>query len=84
MDLREYLRIAARHWWLILLGGVLGLATGFGIVIASPKEYTAGAQIFVATAAATDSSQLAAGNTFTEARVQSYVSIATSPGSPSR
>jgi capsular exopolysaccharide synthesis family protein len=79
MNLREYLRIAARHWWLILAGGALGLATGFGIVLTSAKEYTASAQIFVATAAAADSSQLAAGNTFTEARVQSYVSIASSP-----
>jgi capsular exopolysaccharide synthesis family protein len=79
MDLREYLRIAARYWWLILLGGALGLAAGFGIVTASTREYTAGAQIFVATASAVDSAQLAAGNMFTEARVQSYVSIATSP-----
>lgn len=79
MDFQEYLRIGARNWLLILLGLVLGLAISLGIVLASAKEYTATTQIFVAASSATDSAQLAAGNTFTEARVQSYVSIATSP-----
>ncbi len=79
VDLQEYLRIVVRQWWLILLAGVLGLAVALGVGLSSDKVYTADAQIFVATASATDVLQLAQGNTFTEARVQSYVSIADSP-----
>jgi capsular exopolysaccharide synthesis family protein len=79
VDLREYLHIVAKQWWLILLAGLLGLGAALGIALTSTKVYTARAQIFVATASATDILQLAQGNTFTEARVQSYVSIADSP-----
>src|SRR5437764_759091 len=79
VDLQEYLRIIAKQWWLILLAGLLGLAVSLGFALSTAKVYTAGAQIFVATASATDVLQLAQGNTFTEARVQSYVSIADSP-----
>lgn len=79
MDLREYVRIVSKQWWLILVVGVLGVITAIGVVVTTPKVYTAGAQIFVATASASDVSQLAQGNTFTQARVQSYTSIADSP-----
>jgi capsular exopolysaccharide synthesis family protein len=79
VGLQEYLRIVAKQWWLILLVGVLGLLVALGVGLSSDKVYTAQAQIFVATASAIDVQQLAQGNTFTEARVQSYVSIADSP-----
>lgn len=79
MNFKEYLRIVAKQWWLILLAGALGLAAALGLGLSSAKVYTARAEIFVATASATDVMQLVQGNTFTEARVQSYVSIADSP-----
>jgi capsular exopolysaccharide synthesis family protein len=80
VDLREYLRVFGKQWWLILSIAVLGLAGGGLIALTSTREYTAGAQIFVATATGDDLGQLAQGNTFTQARVQSYISIADSPG----
>lgn len=79
MDLREYLRVFGKQWWLILGIGVLGLGLGALVAATATREYTAAAQIFVATAAGDDVGQLAQGNTFTQARVQSYISIADSP-----
>src|SRR5450755_4285462 len=50
-------------------------------LLSSTKKYEATAQIFVSTAGAqgTTAVDLAQGNTFTQARVQSYTSVANSP-----
>lgn len=58
---------------------IVCLAVGIGLVLATPKKYQATAQVFVSTATASDPQQLAQGNTFAEARVQSYTDVATSP-----
>jgi capsular exopolysaccharide synthesis family protein len=79
VDLQEYLRIITKQWWLLALGCLLGFAVSLALGLSTARTYTAGAQIFVATAGAGDVAQLAQGNVFTEARVQSYVSIADSP-----
>lgn len=79
MDLRDYARVLRKRWTLIVACTVLGILVAGGYVLASTKIFEATTQIFVATSAATDNTQLAQGNTFAEARVQSYVSIATSP-----
>jgi capsular exopolysaccharide synthesis family protein len=78
VDLREYLRVFGKQWWLVLGLGIVGLGVSGLVAGTSTRQYTAAAQIFVATSAG-DLSQLAQGNTFTQARVQSYVSIANSP-----
>jgi capsular exopolysaccharide synthesis family protein len=79
VELREYLRVFGKQWWLVLGIGALGLGVAGLIAVTSTREYTAAAQIFVATASGNDVGQLAQGNTFTQARVQSYISIADSP-----
>lgn len=79
MELRDYLRILRKGWPLILAFVVVGSALGVGITLATTKVYQASVQIFVATAAGDDPSQLAQGNTFSQAQVQSYISIANAP-----
>jgi capsular exopolysaccharide synthesis family protein len=79
VELREYLRLFGRQWWLILWLGLLGLGAAALLAATSTRVYTAGAQIFVATSTAGDGAELAQGNTFTQARVQSYVAIVNSP-----
>ncbi len=79
MDLRDYIRVLRRGWALILAFVVVGIALGVGLTLATKNVYQATAQVFVASALADTSVDAAQGNTFTQARVQSYISIATSP-----
>jgi capsular exopolysaccharide synthesis family protein len=79
MDLRDYLRLLRRSWLIALVTVLACVSAGIGYTFTATKVYEATAQIFVATSSAGDASQLAQGNTFTQARVQSYTSIATSP-----
>jgi capsular exopolysaccharide synthesis family protein len=79
LDIRDYLRVLRKNWVLIALCAFISLLVGAGATLATTKQYRASAQIFVAIDSASDTSQLAQGNTFTQARVQSYTSIATSP-----
>lgn len=81
MDLRDYLRITRKRWKLIVALPLICILLTALYILHSPKLYQASAQIFVSTAGADDSSaaDLAQGNTFTQARVQSYTSVVTSP-----
>lgn len=79
MDLRDYLRILRKGWPLVLLFVAVGLALGIALTITTTKVYQASVQVFVATSPTSDASQLQAGNTFTQDRVQSYTSIADAP-----
>jgi len=79
LDLRDFLRILRKSWPLALSFVVAGLALGAGLTLATSKVYQASVQVFVATSTTDSAAQLQAGNTFTEDRVQSYTSIATSP-----
>ncbi len=80
MDLRDYLRVLRRGWALILAFVLVGIALGVGLTLATTKVYQASTQVFVASTSSDTTADAAQGNTFTQARVQSYVSIATSPG----
>jgi len=79
LELRDYLRIMRKGWPLILAFVVVGSGLGVGLTLLTNSIYQASVQIFVATAIGDDPSQLAQGNTFSQAQVQSYISIANAP-----
>lgn len=79
MELRDYLRVLRRGWPLVLACIVLCTAAGVGITLATTNIYQASVQLFVATNGTSDPTQLAQGNQFAQAQVQSYTSIATDP-----
>lgn len=81
LELQDYLRLLRKGWPLILAFVVVGSALGIGITLATTKVYQATVQVFVATApgASPNAADLNAGNTFTQAQVQSYIAIANSP-----
>lgn len=80
MSLRDFLRVLRKRWRLIAAAVLVCLVAAGGYTLTRDKVYQATAQIFVSTAGASDSAvDLAQGNTFTQARVQSYTSVATSP-----
>jgi capsular exopolysaccharide synthesis family protein len=81
LSLRDYLRVLRKRWRLIVAVLLVCVLAGSAYLLSSTKKYEATAQIFVSTAGAGDTTaaDLAQGNTFTQSRVQSYTSVATSP-----
>jgi capsular exopolysaccharide synthesis family protein len=81
LSLRDHIRVLRKRWRLVAVVLAAFVLAGVLFVLTSPRRYQATAQIFVSTAGADTSTAagLASGNTFTQARVQSYTSLATSP-----
>lgn len=73
------MRILRRHWILITAAGMVGLiVAGLASVLTKPT-YTSETQLFVAIQSSGTVQELAQGNTFSQARVQSYVKTVSSP-----
>lgn len=79
MDLHDYLRILRRNWILIVAGVLTGLLLGGAASVLSKPVYTAETQLFVAIQSSGSVQELQQGNTFSQARVQSYVKTVQSP-----
>ncbi|MFK4226642.1 polysaccharide biosynthesis tyrosine autokinase [Streptomyces sp. NPDC019890] len=79
LDLRDYLRVLSRRWHVIALVTVLGTVAGVLASVLVTPEYRATTTLFVSLQADADTSQLNQGNSFAQARVQSYADVAQSP-----
>lgn len=79
LDLRDYLRIIRRSWISITALTALGLLIGGLSSVLTQPTYTANTQLFVAIQSSGSVSELQQGNTFSQARVQSYVRTVTTP-----
>jgi capsular exopolysaccharide synthesis family protein len=79
LDLSDYLRVARRNWVTIVAGAILGLLAAGAITLAVKPVYTAKTQLFVAIQSSGSVSELQQGNTFSQARVQSYAETAATP-----
>lgn len=79
MDLRDYLRALRRNWILIIATAMAGLLVGGGATLLVRPTYTSETQLFVAIQNSGSVQELQQGNTFSQARVQSYVKTVTTP-----
>lgn len=79
MDLRDYLRIFRRNWILVVSCALCGLLVGAGVSVTSRPTYTAETQLFVAIQSSGSIQELQQGNTFSQARVASYIKTVDSP-----
>lgn len=79
LDLLEYLRTLRRNWVLIVAATLAGLLGGGALSILTKPTYTAETQLFVAIQSSGTVQELQQGNTFSQARVQSYVKTVGSP-----
>jgi capsular exopolysaccharide synthesis family protein len=79
MELSDYLRILRRNWILVAGSTLLGILLSGAVSLSVPATYTAKTQLFVAIQSSGSVSELQQGNTFSQARVQSYVKTATTP-----
>jgi capsular exopolysaccharide synthesis family protein len=79
LDLRDYLHIARRNWKLLIAATMMGLMGGGAASVLVQPTYTAETQLFVAIQSSGSVQELQQGNTFSQARVQSYVKTVTTP-----
>ncbi|MBD1541859.1 polysaccharide biosynthesis tyrosine autokinase [Arthrobacter sp. IA7] len=79
MELSDYARILRRNWILIVAAALSGVLTGGLASVLTPPTYTAETQLFVAIQSSGSIQELQQGNTFSQARVQSYVKTVDSP-----
>lgn len=79
MELKDYLRIARRYWAVIVASTLLGILGAAAASFLVKPTYTAETQLFVAIQNSGSVQDLAQGNVFTQARVQSYVKTVSTP-----
>jgi capsular exopolysaccharide synthesis family protein len=79
LEIREYLRILRRNWLLISAITLVGLTLGGLASLLVKPTYTSETQLFVAIQGSGSVSELQQGNTFSQARVQSYVKTVVTP-----
>ncbi|MFJ6284412.1 polysaccharide biosynthesis tyrosine autokinase [Pseudarthrobacter oxydans] len=79
MDLREYLRVLRRSWMWIVSAALIGILAGGVLTYSARPTYTAQTQLFVAIQNSGSAQELQQGNTFSQARVQSYVKTVETP-----
>lgn len=79
MDLHDYLRILRRNWVIVVALALAGVLAGGAASILIKPTYSAETQLFVAIQSSGSVQELQQGNTFSQARVQSYVKTVRTP-----
>lgn len=79
MEIRDYLRILRRNWIIIVTAALVGLIGAGAASLLIKPTYTSDTQLFVAIQNSGSVQELQQGNTFSQARVQSYVKTVTTP-----
>lgn len=79
MELSDYLRILRKNWLILIALTLLGLATMGGYTLSRTPVYESSSIIFVSTQAGNTAAELQQGSTFTQARINTYVGLATTP-----
>ncbi|AVH58695.1 MULTISPECIES: polysaccharide biosynthesis tyrosine autokinase [Streptomyces] len=77
MDLHGFLKAIARRWPTAVVCLVLAIGAALAVTGLSTPVYEARTQLFVATRTGDDTTQMNQGQSFSQARVQSYAAIVT-------
>lgn len=79
LELSDYLRIVRRNWMILVACSILGILIAGSVSLLTTPTYKAETQLFVAIQGSGSVAELQQGNTFSQARVQSYVKTVTTP-----
>lgn len=79
MDIRDFLRVLRRNWIIVVASTLIGILAGAGGSLLAQRTYTSETELFVAIQGSGSVTELQQGNTFSQARVLSYVKTATTP-----
>ncbi len=78
MEIKEYLRIFGRYWWVIVVLALVGAGIGWGTWQFTTRQYQSTATLFVATQNGSTVTEAYQNNLFSTDRANSYASLATS------
>ncbi|MFV0634927.1 polysaccharide biosynthesis tyrosine autokinase [Demequina sp.] len=76
MELQDYVLMLRKNWAIVAAATVIGAGLGLISGLIATPTYTATAQVFVSTSAASNASELQQGSSFTIQRVKTYTEIA--------
>ena len=79
MNPRSYLAAVGRHWILLLTTVLVGLATGLGVFVTTPKSYEATAQVLFSAQVNTTGQDLAYAGSYVQGRMTTYRRLGESP-----
>lgn len=79
MEPREYFRILRKNWLLLICTTLIGLSLAAGYTLTRTPVYESVSTIFVSTQAASSAAELQQGSSFTQARINTYVGLASTP-----
>lgn len=79
MELRDYIRILRKNWVAIIAITLIGVGAAAAFSLTRTPQYQSDSTVFVSTQAGDTVSELQQGNTFTQARVATYVRLTTEP-----
>lgn len=79
MELSDYIRILRKNWLVIAAMVVLGFGVTLGYSLSRTPIYESTSTVFVSTQAGSTAAELQQGSTFTQARINTYVGLATTP-----
>ncbi len=79
MELGDYWRVLRRAWRTIVVAAILGVLISGAVSMAIKPTYEARTQLFVAIQSSGSVQDLQSGNSFSQARVQSYIETVDTP-----
>lgn len=79
MDLREYLTVLRKQWYLVAALAIAGAAFGVYRAESAPPVYRATSKVFVSLTGGSTAQELVQGSDYTQNLVQSYAALTTMP-----
>lgn len=77
MDTGSVLRLIRHHWATIVCCVLLGLIGGWALVVTTPREYTASADVFVTVTGGASTGELAESSNFSQLQARNFSAVAT-------
>lgn len=79
MELRDYISVFRRRWMVLVGVTILGILAAGLFSLLSPDKYTSTAQLYLSVSGGSSNADINSGATYTQAQMQSFAQIATSP-----
>jgi len=79
MELSDYIRILRKNWLVIVTLTLLGLGVATAFTLTRTPTYESSSTIFVSTQGGSTTAELQQGSNFTQARINTYVGLVTTP-----
>lgn len=79
MALSDYLRVLRKNWLAVLVMTIVGLSAATVFTLTRTPTYESSSTVFVSTQGGTTTAELQQGSTFTQARINTYVGLVSTP-----